>query len=232
MSKIFSVLVALMLVWSAQARDLKFGFHETPPKTGLPQEIHFLYSLKQIDTLEVEATVDLPGLPVIRNFRMGYVAYTGSVPNGWHAVTIEWSAGTDCSLVNVHVAVGAPYRLNQDTLYDELFSLGFRQAVEKLGVDTCGQRQSKDPLLFSFAGQSWTYTQLSEAASEIGVIRAAAELKRPSIARSRLDELLKIDIRNYALSRFLVKRSLGDPKRYEAELGLAIQAFLDRHRKR
>lgn len=221
--------MVLAFVPSVEARDLQFGFHEQPPKTGLPKESQFLYALKSIGSFEIEATVDLPNLPVIPNFRMGYVVYVGSAPAEWHALTIEWSIPGDCSLEHVHVAVGAPYRFRLDVLYDELFSLGFRQAVEKLGVDTCNERRGGRLLRFSFAGEEWTSAQLSEAVSEIGVVRAAKQLNRPGIVRFRFHDVVKTEISNYALTRFLVRRSGADPKKYEEELGLAIKAFLDHH---
>lgn len=234
MRNIFVALFVLVLgfVQSAEARDLQFGFHEQPPKVGLSKEIQFLYALKPIGNFEIEATVDLPNLPIIRNFRMGYVAYVGSVPAEWRALTLEWSTADNCSLEHVHVAVGAPYRHNLDTLYNELFSLGFRQAVEKLGVDTCDERKGGRSLRFSFAEEEWTFIQLSEAVSEVGTIRAAVQLNRPGIIRFRFNDVMKTEISNYALTRFLVRRSGADPKKYEAELGLAIQSFLDRHQKK
>ena len=223
---LWAMLSFLFFVGGVQAAEIRFAFHlQLPP--GLPAKDQFLYRLVPVEQKEIQADVGIPGLPVVFNQRMVYMTYK-SAPANWGGQTITWYGGDECSTVNVHVAINTTNGL--PTLYNELFQLGFVRAIARLGINICDAQKKGDFLYFLYAGRRWSDNQLEEAASEIGVIRAADKLGRPEIVRNRFDNVMRIErFEPYALIQFLIKRAQGDPQKYEAELKKVVESFLDRH---
>lgn len=223
-----AIVILLCSAFSAQAAEIRFGFHLDLPR-GLPPMYRFLYDLTPVKESEITADIDIPGLPVVHAQRMVYVVYAQPKPNGWEGATFTWYENGDCSIMNVHVAIRAGNE-TLPVLYNELYQLGFRRAVIRSGVGLCQAERDKGQLLFSFAGRQWNNGQLEEAVSEIGTIRAAVKLKRPEVIRARYREVMAIDdVEQYRLIQFLMRRAQGDPKQYEADLVLAVKSFLERN---
>ncbi len=226
LQKLFQIVFGVLcLVSSAQAAEIRFNFHLDLPR-GLPSEFRFLYGLEPLYEKELKADVEIPGLPVVPAQRMVYVVYAQPKPNGWESVVVNWYSRDDCSIMDIHVAVRD--KSDQLTvLYNELYQLGFRRAVMRAGVDLCSMEKGRRPIPFQYAGRQWTSDQLEEAVSEIGTIRAAIKLGQPQLIPARFLELMKIsDFEQYELIRFLVRRSRNNPKKYEAEVGLALKSYL------
>ncbi len=220
---------------NAEAGEIQFAFHTEVPLSvilkGEPAQ-----RLVKVAEKEISADVDISGLPIVRNQRMAYVTYAKPVPDSWLGKTITWyEPSGPCSVVHAHVAIIAGRGEQLVVLYNELFQLGFKRAIERAGIDNWCTRKVKglDPeKTFLYAGRVWTERHLVEASSEIGVMRAAKKLNQPQIVQERFRQAAQHNSDGYALIHFLIKRSGNDPQRYEAELKLAIESFLDRYRKK
>lgn len=175
--------------------------------------------------------IDIPGLPILRDQKVPMIAYDPQkVPERWHGQTAIWYSD-DCSAMFAYVAVRND--ADKAVTHNEAYQVGFEKAIRSLGISLCqsADKSRSNILTFSYGGKSWTDIQLEEAASEIGTIRAAQKLGRPKLIQERFRDVSRTSIENYSLIRFLLKRSSNDPKRYESELGKAIRAFLEQHKK-
>lgn len=233
MKNILAALFALTFAFmpGVAAKEIQFAFHLDLP-SGLPIAYRFLYGMKPVAEKEIRTDVDIPGLPVVSNQRMPYVVYSGSAPNGWEGATLTGYTHGNCSIMDVHVAI----RERSDVLpvlYNELFQIGFRRAMIREGVDLCEAKGKERRLRFLYAGREWSGGQLEEAVSEIGTIRALTKLGKTAAIGARFRELSEIqNIDEYRFIQFLVNRAKNDARKYEADLKLAVESFLNSHRKK
>lgn len=195
----------------------------------VPDSVAILEDVLPSQRSVVRGSINVPGLKPLDNYEIPVYFYDiDERAVSWSAVTVTDYSRKSCAQETPYIAV-LNRRYQKDVLYNELYNAAFDTLLAQEGIVYC---PSKDVLWFDFLGERYTKKQLDEAASEIGSIRGAYEDNAPERAKERISGLRYASHPNYALSKTLVERSLGDPRQYSLELEKAIEVFLATYRNR
>jgi hypothetical protein len=215
--------------FAEEKRSLKIVYHTNPP-SNLSPESQFLYNLRIEEVKKLKGRINIPGQPIIENFEMVYVKYSGKIPRGWMAQTLTWRSENDCNTLHVHVATRAGNDCI-DILANEFYGIGFMAAMFNVGINICSIEDEGKRFKFWYDDKEWNDDQLAEAVSEVGIIRAAKKLKNNKIITDRFSNVLETTLPGYILIRYLVVKTNGDPIKYEMEIEKAVKEFIRQNKK-
>jgi hypothetical protein len=175
-------------------------------------------------TWKITLPIEIPGLPS-NNRTFFYVEYSGKLPKNWSGTTLlghpekggYWP-------VLAYIAVKKDSGM--DVVFCEIYHVGFLSSLFATGVDLAKIEDAG--VTISFKNKSWSFDQLDDAISRVGMIRGARASGKPEAIKQRFDEILKLSGTEYALSKRLIKLSKNDPDKYLELIEEVIKIFLEK----